>query len=200
MVSLRPRKNLTSNTKEPNSKAPAKSKRSSKRAKKSEVKPRSAVISNLKQPASGKIVDKSADIKDGNKLLTTFLSTVTDVTKHTDIEWLYNLARTAAPELAPELQGKSTLAFGGFDYETKSKCRGRWARLGIMVNKTGLSIMVSGEKDGKYLLETYDPKSIGKANIGKSCIRFKKLSDLNTNTIEDIFRASVNSDVSSIAV
>jgi hypothetical protein len=69
------------------------------------------------------------------------------------------------PDLKPELQGKASLTFGGFDYQTKSKCSGRWSRIGIMVNKTGLSLMVSGMKDGKYLLEHYEIRN----GSGKIC-------------------------------
>jgi hypothetical protein len=135
-------------------------------------------------------------------ILQEFLSTrVDDNSKHEAITWLYNIIRDLAPELEPELQGKSTLAFGGFDYETKSKCSGRWFRIGIMVNKTGLSLMVSGSKDGKYLLEHYDKKQIGKrVSLGKSCIRFVAIDDLNQETLMQIIDEAAKADISSLAV
>lgn len=131
-------------------------------------------------------------------VLQEFLSTrVDDETKHEAIQWLYDTIRKAAPNLKPELQGKATLAFGGFDYETKSKCSGRWSLIGIMVNKTGLSLMVSGMKDGKYLLEHYDKKKIGKGvSLGKSCIRFPKLDNINKHVLEEIIAEAAVADVS----
>lgn len=120
--------------------------------------------------------------------------------KHADITTLHNLIRHHAPDLAPELQGKTTLAYGGFDYQTKSKCSGRWSRISIMVNKTGLSLMVSGEKDGGYLLESYPKKHFGKASIGKSCIRFQNLANLELEHVKELIVEAAKAKVSSIAV
>lgn len=148
-------------------------------------------------PSSKKKAQKTknnAKKEDSNNVLASFLhQAVPDKSKHADLEQLYNMIRTHAPTLAPEIQLPRTLAFGGFDYETKSKCAGRWARVGIMVNKTGLSLFVVGIKEGTYLLEHYDKKQIiaadktnkgSSVSIGKSCIRFKKLKDLNLDTLQ----------------
>ena len=138
-----------------------------------------------------------------NTILQEFLASATVAeypNKHADITKLHNLICQHAPNLAPELQGKATLAYGGFDYQTKSKCSGRWSRISIMVNKTGLSLMVSGEKDGGYLLESYPKKHFGKASIGKSCVRFQKLSDLEVEHVKELISEAAKSKVSSIAV
>ena len=140
--------------------------------------------------------------------LNTHLSGDDNLAKRDDLVWLYNFVRSRAPKLEPELQGKSTLAFGGFDYKTKSGCNGRWAHIGIMLNKTGLSLMVSGidKNDGNYILEHYDKKSIankGKASavsVGKSCIRFRTLQDLDLDVLEKILYAAAAADVNPIAV
>eukprot|EP00980_Cylindrotheca_fusiformis_P014589 scaffold3955_cov160-Cylindrotheca_fusiformis.AAC.9 len=117
--------------------------------------------------------------------------------KHADIKELDALIRAKAPSLKPELQGKGSIAYGGFDYQTKSKCKGRWARVGIMVNKTGLSLMIVGNKDGKYLLEHYPKKHFGQATLGKSCIRFTKLSKLNLESIGQLVEEAATADISS---
>ena len=135
-------------------------------------------------------------------MLEEFLSTFASSheSKHEDIKTLHEIISHQAPSLEAELQGKSTLAYGGFDYQTKSKCSGRWARIGIMLNKTGLSLMISGEKDGKYLLEGYPKNHFGKASVGKSCVRFQKLDDLKLDHIEELVKAAADADVSSIEV
>ena len=127
------------------------------------------------------------------------------VQKRDDLVWLYNFVRSRAPKLEPELQGKSTLAFGGFNYKTKSGCNGRWAHVGIMLNKTGFSFMVSGidKSDGKYILEHFDKKNIAKGkgvSVGKSCIRFRTLADLDLDVLEKILYAAAAADVNPIAV
>ena len=70
-----------------------------------------------------------------------------------------------------------------------------------MLNKTGLTLMVSGVKDGKYLLEHCEKKSLGKPqSIGKSCIRFQKLDDLNKDALRELLKEASVADVSCIAV
>ncbi|KAL3934426.1 MAG: hypothetical protein SGBAC_009857 [Bacillariaceae sp.] len=140
--------------------------------------------------------------KDPEGILQEYLTTkVADhESKHADIKELHALIRQNAPALVPELQGKTTLAYGGFDYVTKSKCTGRWSRLAIMVNKKGLSLMVCGYKDGKYLLEHYPKKKhFGKTlSIGKSCIRFAQLEDLNLEHIGEVLEEATSTDVSAM--
>ena len=145
-------------------------------------------------------VPKKGGAKKSAPVLDQFLEKITDETKHEDIRTLHALVASKASSLEPELQGKATLAYGGFDYQTKSKCSGRWARIGIMVNKTGLSLMVSGEKGGKYLLETYPKKHFGKASVGKSCLRFKKLEDLNMEAISGLIEDAAKAKLSSVAI
>ncbi|CAJ1948547.1 unnamed protein product [Cylindrotheca closterium] len=140
--------------------------------------------------------------KDPEGILEEYLTTMVadhDETKHAAIKELHALIRQKAPNLVPELQGKSTLAYGGFDYVTKSKCTGRWSRLSIMVNKKGLSLVVCGYKDGKYLLEHYPKKYFGKVlSVGKSCIRFTKLEDLNMEHIGEVLEESNSADISAM--
>lgn len=147
--------------------------------------------------------ESSAAAAPTDGVLSEFLTTrVDDSSKHDAVTWLYDTIRSIAPDLEPELQGKATLAFGGFDYQTKSKCSGRWSRISIMVNKTGLSLMVSGTtKDGKYLLEHYDKKQIGKKiSLGKSCLRFGNLDDLDKDVLKTIIAEAAVADISSLAV
>jgi hypothetical protein len=105
------------------------------------------------------------------------------------------LIHQKASDLEPELQGNATLAYGGFNCQTKSKCKGRWSRISIMLNKTGLSLMISGEKDGKYLLEHFLKKYFGKASTGKSCIRFSTLFDLNMDHIAEVIEEASTANV-----
>ena len=179
--------------------APTKKKSPATKAKKTAPKQKKDAVAKKKAPSS----NGSSQNSSANAVLNEFLITraADHKSKHKDISTLHTLITKIAPSLKPELQGKSTLAYGGFDYETKSKCHGRWARMGIMVNKTGLSLMVSGEtKDGKYLLEQYDKKHFGKASVGKSCIRFSKLDDLDMENVKKLIAEAKDANVSSIAV
>jgi len=62
--------------------------------------------------------------------------------------------------------------------------------------------MVSGMKDGGYLLESYPHKYFGKASVvfGKSCMRFRKLMDLDVERVEELIGEAARGDISPIAV
>ncbi|CAB9517736.1 expressed unknown protein [Seminavis robusta] len=153
-----------------------------------------------KAPAKPKPQPSATEAGDDSSLQEFLTTKVPDESKHEDITWLYHAIQTRAPDCPPELQGTATLAFGGFDYETKSKCSGRWSRMSIMVNKTGLTFMVSGMKDGKYLLEHFDKKQIGrKVSLGKSCIRFASLETVHRSVLEEIIQAAAEATISPVA-
>lgn len=186
MVTLRPRKAKAAAkmpaTKMKNSKGKSRKATSAKKKKTPAKKNKASKTTTLTDHlTAGPITEKGAQ-----KVLTSFLDKIDDARKQGEIRQLYDLIRQHAPDQAPEEQGGKTLGFGGFDYKTKSGCSGRWARIGIMINKTGLSLFVSGINNGKYLLESYDKQEIGKASVGKSCIRFKRLEDLNLEVVSTI--------------
>ena len=55
-------------------------------------------------------------------------------------------------------------------------------QIGLSANKTGISVYILGIEDKRYLSETYG-KELGKASVTGYCIRFKKLKDINTDTL-----------------
>jgi hypothetical protein len=60
----------------------------------------------------------------------------------------------------------------------------------MSANKTGISVYILGIKDKKYLALTYG-KKLGKASVTGYCIRFKKLKDINIDTLEAAIRYGV---------
>src|SRR5262245_11528453 len=55
-------------------------------------------------------------------------------------------------------------------------------QIGLSANKTGISVYILGIEDKKYLAQTYG-KELGKASVTGYCIRFKTLSDINTEIL-----------------
>lgn len=55
-------------------------------------------------------------------------------------------------------------------------------RIGLSTNTTGISVYVLGLEDKTYLTRTYGA-SIGKASVTGYCIKFKRLSDINLDTL-----------------
>lgn len=56
-------------------------------------------------------------------------------------------------------------------------------RVGLSANSSGISVYVRGIEDKTYLKETFG-KDLGKASITGYCIRFKKLDDINVETLK----------------
>jgi hypothetical protein len=75
------------------------------------------------------------------------------------------------------------LAYGPYRYKYASGREGDWCVIGLGAQKNYLALYVCVTKNGKYLAEVYE-KRLGKVSCGKSCIRFKKLDDLNLEVIE----------------
>ena len=60
-------------------------------------------------------------------------------------------------------------------------------QIGLSANKTGISVYILGIDDKKYLAQTYG-KELGKASVTGYCIRFKTLTDINTEVLEAAIR------------
>jgi hypothetical protein len=105
-----------------------------------------------------------------------------------DLKLLDKLIRKAAPNLAPYFMAGDTitlLGYGKYLYKYASGREGVWPTVGLATQKNYMSLYVSVTKGGKYLAELY-AKRLGKASCGKSCIRFKKLDDLDLGVVAEL--------------
>lgn len=60
-------------------------------------------------------------------------------------------------------------------------------QIGLSANTTGISVYIMGLDDKTYLPESY-AKTIGKASVSGYCIKFKKLEDINMDTLKAAIR------------
>ena len=95
---------------------------------------------------------------------------------------VHKAIRKAAPKLAPFIRtgmGPSPLiAYGSYRYRSGSGKEGEWFLVGLVPGKTAYSLHICvGGRDG-YLVEQH-AKELGKVKVGRTCINFKKLEDLN---------------------
>lgn len=103
--------------------------------------------------------------------------------KRSELQQLHNLIREALPTFEPVMIS-NFMGYGQFHYKGKT-CEGEWFRVGLSANKTGISIYIcAGDKDGYFPEQAKD--RLGKAVVGKSCIRFKKLADINLETVKEL--------------
>jgi hypothetical protein len=81
------------------------------------------------------------------------------------------------------------LGYGKMKYKYASGREGEWMKIGIANNKQYISLYCCAANDDGYVAEKYKDR-LPKANIGKSCVRFKRLSDLDEDTLKQLIRDS----------
>ena len=99
----------------------------------------------------------------------------------TDLERLDQLIRETVPDL--EAHG---LNYGPFHYRYDSGREGDAYRISVAERKHGISLYVLAlTEDGQYLAESRADR-FPKASVGKSCVRFKRLDDLDKAELKDL--------------
>jgi hypothetical protein len=109
-----------------------------------------------------------------------YLAAVDDA-RRADITALDALIRTHAPELEPVIMG-GMLGYGPFHYRTVSGREGDACTLSVASNARYISLYCLAADDRGYVAERYADR-LPKASIGKSCVRFKRLADLDEGAL-----------------
>lgn len=111
--------------------------------------------------------------------------------RENDLRSLDKLIQKYAPNLTQVLfhsTGSSVIGYGVVPYQTKSmKEPGEWPLISIANQKNHMALYICALTNGEYIAEKYKD-SLGKVSTGKSCIRFKQYSDLNTLTLRNILK------------
>lgn len=103
------------------------------------------------------------------------------------ILFLHQFIQKAVPKLEVHL-AYNMLGYGSFPYINYKKEKIEWPTIALANQKNYVSVYVcSIAKDGTYLAEKYK-KELGKVSIGKSCIRFKKLEDINLPVLKKVIK------------
>jgi hypothetical protein len=89
----------------------------------------------------------------------------------------------------PKMWGDSIIGFGSYHYKSeRSRQEGDWPLVGFSPRKTAISLYVfSGMPEHEHLL-----KDLGKFKKGAACIYVKKLSDINTDVLKNIMKATID--------
>lgn len=100
--------------------------------------------------------------------------------------FMHNFIQKTAPKLKAHF-AYNMLGYGSFLYKNNKKEMLEWPVVSLANQKNYLSLYICSIIDGKYLAETYK-KELGKVSVGKSCIRFKKIEDLNLTTLKKVLQ------------
>ena len=109
-----------------------------------------------------------------------------DEPRRTEVVALDALIRKTAPKLTPFVHS-GILAYGPWHYKYSSGREGDWFRIGVASNKNYISLYICAGDEKGYVAERYKD-ALPKANIGRSCVRFKRLSDLDLAALKRLIR------------
>lgn len=107
------------------------------------------------------------------------------------VEFLHQFIQKTAPKLKPNFIYNMP-GYGTFKYTNYKKDIMEWPIIGLASQKNYISLYVCAVDKGKYIAEKYKNK-LGKVSVGRSCIRFKRLSDLDLKTLEKVIKLAAKS-------
>ena len=114
-----------------------------------------------------------------------YLASVPSDRKET-IDFLHDFIQKAAPSLRPHFAA-NMLGYGSFPYTNYKKQELEWPVVALANQKNYISLYVCAVENGEYIAEKYKDK-LGKVSVGKSCIRFKKLEDLELDELKKVLK------------
>jgi hypothetical protein len=107
-----------------------------------------------------------------------------DEPRREEIESLHKFIKRVVPQYPVYLLG-GMLAYGNYHYKYASGREGDWCVVGLASQKNYISVYVCASDGKQYVAEKYKHK-LPKASIGKSCIRFKKVSDIDLTVLREV--------------
>ncbi|MFZ2151565.1 MAG: DUF1801 domain-containing protein [Minisyncoccia bacterium] len=107
------------------------------------------------------------------------------------MEFLHKFIRDTAPSLKPNFLYNMP-GYGSFPYKNAKKEMISWPTIALASQKNYISLYLCAVDKGEYLAEK-NKDMLGKVSVGKSCIRFKKIEDLNLKTLEKVIKLAAKS-------
>lgn len=102
------------------------------------------------------------------------------------MERLHQFIQKVAPSLKPHF-AYNMPGYGNFKYKNYKKEVIDWPTISLASQKNYISLYVCSVENGQYVAEKYKHE-LGKVNVGRSCIRFKKLEDLDLKGLEKVIK------------
>ncbi|HMJ48730.1 MAG TPA: DUF1801 domain-containing protein [Ferruginibacter sp.] len=102
-----------------------------------------------------------------------------------DIDFLHDFIQKAVPKLKP-YYASNMIGYGSFYFLDSKKQKRDWPIISLANQKNYISIYVCALVD-KAAAEKYK-KDLGKQSKGISCIRFKKMEEINLETLKTVLK------------
>lgn len=108
-----------------------------------------------------------------------------DEPRRSDIAELDKLISSLASKSSERKLWGSIIGYGSYHYKYASGREGDWMKIGLASQKNYISVYICAVNAKGYIAEQYQDK-FPKASIGRSCIRFKKLEDVDLKALKEV--------------
>jgi hypothetical protein len=108
-----------------------------------------------------------------------------------DFDFLHDYIQKTVPGLKPYF-ASNMIGYGSFQYLDSKKQKRDWPIISLANQKNYISIYVCAVAGEQYAAEKYE-KELGKVSVGRSCIRIKKIEDLNFDTLKIVLKIAEES-------
>lgn len=116
--------------------------------------------------------------------------------RKTEIKKLHDFIQNAVPSLKPYIIS-GMIGYGTYHYKSKSGSEGDWFIIGLASQKNYISVHICAAEGALYIAEKHKDE-FPKADIGKSCIRFKKTEDIDLNALKKILVEGAKSPINAV--
>jgi hypothetical protein len=103
-----------------------------------------------------------------------------------EFNFLHDFIQKAVPELKPYF-ASNMIGYGSFYYLDGKKQKRDWPIIALANQKDYFSIYVCAVVEDKSTVEKYT-KDLGKLTKGIGCIRFKKIEEINLETLQLVLK------------
>ena len=109
--------------------------------------------------------------------------------RRSELQQIHDFIRRTVPDLEPYMYGEHLIGYGRYHYKYATGREGEASIIGMSSRKAYISVYATGGDGEMYVAERYKDR-LPKADIGKSCIRFKKLEHIDFEVLGKILKES----------
>lgn len=109
--------------------------------------------------------------------------------RRSELQQIHEFIRRTVPDLEPYMYGKDLVGYGRYHYKYATGREGESSIIGLSSRKAYISVYATGGDGELYVAERFKDQ-MSKADIGKSCIRFKKFEHIDFEVLGKILKES----------
>ncbi len=128
--------------------------------------------------------------KNDAKSVEEYLSMIPENRKK-DIDFIHDFIQKSVPKLKPDF-ASNMIGYGSFYYLDTKKQKKDWPIIALANQKNYISIYVCAIVEDKASVEKYKME-LGKLSKGIGCIRFKKIEEINLDTLKKVLKLAEKS-------